>query len=149
LRTYPAIQFIAPFLVFIVLLGVRGLIPLAVEWQYPIQVLLTTSVLLVTSTATANGAYRIYDRPKYLVGSFIVGIMVFEILCGSDLILPTYRIHWLFENFLTGASKSSLAVASRTNVVFLVFRVIGTAVLVPVIEELFWRGWLMRYLINS
>ncbi|MBM3791630.1 MAG: CAAX prenyl protease-related protein, partial [Acidobacteria bacterium] len=35
----------------------------------------------------------------------------------------------------------------RADPVFLIFRIAGTSVLVPIIEELFWRGWLMRYLI--
>jgi len=32
---------------------------------------------------------------------------------------------------------------------FLVFRVLSSVVNVPVLEEFFWRGWLMRWLIST
>ena len=32
---------------------------------------------------------------------------------------------------------------------FLTIRVLSSMVLVPILEELFWRGWLMRWLINN
>ena len=44
---------------------------------------------------------------------------------------------------------SSAAPALRSNAVFIVFRAIGCVLLVPVIEELFWRGWLARWLIDG
>jgi len=47
-----------------------------------------------------------------------------------------------------GSAVSSLALPLRSDPIFLAFRIFGTAVLVPIIEELFWRGWLMRYIIN-
>jgi hypothetical protein len=37
----------------------------------------------------------------------------------------------------------------RADSVFLAFRVAGSALLVPVVEELFWRAWLMRWLIST
>jgi CAAX prenyl protease-like protein len=38
--------------------------------------------------------------------------------------------------------------ASLRNPVYLVFRVAGSALLVPIVEELFWRAWMMRRLIS-
>ena len=32
---------------------------------------------------------------------------------------------------------------------FIIFRVLASVVNVPVLEELFWRGWLMRWLISK
>ena len=32
---------------------------------------------------------------------------------------------------------------------FLVFRVLVSVLIVPVIEELFWRGWMMRWIVNN
>ena len=37
----------------------------------------------------------------------------------------------------------------RLNTFFIAVRVLESAVLVPVLEELFWRGWLMRWAIRS
>jgi CAAX prenyl protease-like protein len=43
---------------------------------------------------------------------------------------------------------SSIPTQLRHNVVFLVLRTGGSALLVPIIEELFWRAWLMRWVIS-
>jgi CAAX prenyl protease-like protein len=39
--------------------------------------------------------------------------------------------------------------ASKNDPLFLFFRIAVSVVAVPILEELFWRGWLMRWLINS
>jgi CAAX prenyl protease-like protein len=46
-----------------------------------------------------------------------------------------------------GSPKSSLPPGTKINVTFIIFRVLASVVNVPVLEELFWRGWLMRWLI--
>jgi CAAX prenyl protease-like protein len=37
----------------------------------------------------------------------------------------------------------------KTNPAFIAFRVFGSVGLVPILEELFWRGWMMRWLISQ
>jgi CAAX prenyl protease-like protein len=37
----------------------------------------------------------------------------------------------------------------KKNIPFLAMRTAGAALLVPVLEELFWRGWMMRWLIDK
>jgi CAAX prenyl protease-like protein len=59
-----------------------------------------------------------------------------------------YRHHWLFESAFTGAAVSSIPTQLRHNVAFLLLRTGGSALLVPIIEELFWRAWLMRWVIS-
>ena len=49
---------------------------------------------------------------------------------------------------LTGTAASSIPEDAAHNVWFLAWRVAGTVLLVPVVEELFWRAWLMRYVIT-
>jgi CAAX prenyl protease-like protein len=65
---------------------------------------------------------------------------------APDILVPDYRQHWLFQNAITGKLSSSFATEHRGNSIALVFRFIRAAVLVPIIEELFWRAWLMRWL---
>ena len=62
--------------------------------------------------------------------------------------LPAYRSHWLLDNSLVGSARSSLPHEVKSDLVFLVFRIFGSVLLVPVLEELFRRGWLMRWLIR-
>jgi len=60
---------------------------------------------------------------------------------------PAYRQSWIFNNSLVGTPHSSLAATLKWSWTFIVFRVLTSVVNVPILEELFWRGWLMRYLI--
>jgi CAAX prenyl protease-like protein len=75
-------------------------------------------------------------------------LLVFAVWVGPDVLWPSYRSFWLFQNSLTGTVQSSLAPALRSDSAFLVFRILGSIALVPIIEELFFRGWLMRYVIR-
>jgi CAAX prenyl protease-like protein len=64
-------------------------------------------------------------------------------------VLFGYRHFWLFENALTGSAVTSLPAGLKSNVGFMVLRTVSSAMLVPILEELFWRGWMMRWLINT
>jgi hypothetical protein len=85
---------------------------------------------------------------KRLGGTIFMGISVFLLWIGPDLLFPGYRSHWLFQNALTGQIASSIPHAIREDSMVIVFRTLRAVVLVPIIEELFWRAWLMRWLIN-
>jgi CAAX prenyl protease-like protein len=137
------IPFVAPFAAFILLLGLRGVIPFGARWHYPILVVVASVLVGMVSRPL------LFCRPVRPFGSVVIGLLVFVIWVAPDQVWPSYRHHWLFENSLTGAAQSSLPVALRTDIFFIGFRVFGTAILVPIIEELFWRGWLLRYLIHS
>ena len=68
---------------------------------------------------------------------------------APDMLRPGYRDSWLFHNGVTGIARSSLPVNLKSNAFFIAVRVLESAVLVPVVEELFWRGWVMRWAIRS
>lgn len=85
-------------------------------------------------------------RPRFPIRSIALGAAVFLIWIGPDLLFG-YRHFWLFENPLTGSPGSTLDPVLRHNVPFLTVRVASSFLLVPVFEELFWRSWLMRWLI--
>jgi hypothetical protein len=78
-----------------------------------------------------------------------VGIAVFAIWIGPDRIFPGYHAHWLFSNPITGSVATSLPESSRGDWAVLTLRTLRAAVFVPIAEELFWRGWLMRWLISQ
>jgi CAAX prenyl protease-like protein len=135
---HPAFPYIAPFVTFLFFLAIKGYLP----FEYYIRVLVVCAIVVLFSRKVVTW------RSIRPLGSILVGILVFVIWIGPDLISITYRQHWLFHNFLIGSAQSTLPESSRTDYIFLLFRIFGTAVLVPIIEELFWRGWLMRYLIS-
>jgi len=78
--------------------------------------------------------------------SVLIGVLVFAIWIAPDLLFPGYRRH--FENAITGVAHSSLSLTAQGSAAVLVLRSLRAALIVPVVEELFWRAWLMRWIIN-
>jgi len=133
--------YVAPFLTFIGIMSLEHALGLPLLWAYGIRMLAVTIVIAMLSRPYLS------FRPSMPVASIGIGIAVFLIWIGPD-VLFNYRHFWLFQNSLTGAAVTSVPLDLRHSPLFLVIRIIGTAVLVPIVEELFWRGWLMRWMIN-
>jgi hypothetical protein len=141
-QTRPAIGYIVPFAAFVGIMAVERLLGLPLVWSYAVRLVAVSLVLALFSRSFLS------FRPSAPVASIGVGIAVFFIWIGPD-VLFGYRHFWLFENPLMGTAVTSIAPELKTNFLFLAVRVLGTAVLVPIVEELFWRGWLMRWLIDK
>jgi len=140
LNRHPAVAYIAPFAVFI-----------ALRWlPFPPQFLAPVRFVAVTATLVVFSRSVIPRRPAFLIGSMLLGVAVLAIWIGPDMLWgPSYRESWLFRNGITGAARSVLPVLLRSNPYFIAVRVLESVLLIPVLEELFWRGWLMRYLIRA
>ncbi len=135
--------YVIPFAVLIVLLALRPYLGISPLLTQPLRALAVLTALLVFS----RGVIRL--RPASPVSSVLLGLAVFVIWIGPDLLFPGYRHSWLFDNALVRASTGNLpAPALRTGAWFVFFRLGGSILLVPVAEELFWRAWLMRRLIS-
>lgn len=88
-------------------------------------------------------------RVRHWVPSLALGLGVFLMWIAPDLLFPGYRSHWLFSNSITGQVTAGLAEADRANSAVLLLRGLRAALIVPIVEELFWRAWLMRWLVNE
>jgi uncharacterized protein len=140
LKPPPAVAYVAPFAVFIAL---RWL-PFPPEWLAPVRLVLVTATLAVFSRRTMP------RWPAFPIGSVLLGLAVLAIWLAPDLLWgPHYRDFWLFHNGITGVARSTLAVRFKSDAFFIAVRVLESATVVPIFEELFWRGWLMRYVIRS
>ena len=139
---YPSWPYVAPFLVFLVFLAGGPYSGLGPEVHYPIRVVVVTVVLLLWSRPL------IHFKPSRPVASVALGVLVFLVWVGPDVLWPGYRAHWLFQNSLTGQAASSVSEDLKTAGAFLMWRLAGLVLLVPVIEELFWRAWIMRYIVS-
>ncbi len=134
-------RYVAPFAILMALLGAGHLLELGPALAYPFRTIVVGAVLV----AFSRGLIRL--KPAVPLGSVLVGLGVFLVWVGPDLIWPGYRGHWLFANFLTSdAAPPKTPQASGT---FLFFRVSGSVLLIPIVEELFWRAWLMRWLVST
>ncbi len=132
-----------PFAVLIVLLGLGPCLGIGPAVALPLRTLAVVATLLVFSRGVIG------LRPARPVASVLLGLAVFGIWIAPDLLFPGYRHLWLFNNALTRMSAAGLpAPALRASAWYLCLRVGGAALLIPVVEELFWRAWLMRWLIS-
>jgi hypothetical protein len=87
-------------------------------------------------------------RCPHWLQSVILGIAVFVIWVGPDIWIPGYREHWLFQNSVLGKIGGAVPDELLTSPMVLWMRILRAVVLVPIIEELFWRAWMMRWLIS-
>ena len=113
-------------------------------WDALIRVVIITASLFIFSRRTID------LRAPYWLASIGLGLAVFALWIGPDVLFGTgYRSHWLFTNSITGSVKSSLDPAERSMPLVLALRSVRAIILVPILEELFWRGWLPRWMQNQ
>ena len=136
------IGYVAPFLAFVGIMAVERIIPLPPQWLYSVRFFVVLGVILAVSRPYLS------FRPSYPLFSIAIGLAVFAIWIGPDVVFG-YRHHWLFENPITGSAVSTLPPWLKGNVKFILLRTVSSTLLVPVLEELFWRGWMMRWLIDT
>ncbi len=134
--------YVAPFAVFAAFLVVHRAIPVPEGLLYLARFVSVALCLALFSRRV------IPVRPARPWSSIGLGVAVFAVWIGPDLLWPAYRAHWLFSNPVTGTSSSTISAALRVNMAFIAMRSTSSIVLVPLLEELFWRGWMMRWLIH-
>jgi hypothetical protein len=135
------LAYTGPFLAYVGLLQLDRVLGILPEIFYPIRFLVVLILLLTLSRNVVN------LRPSFPVASVVVGVVVFVIWIAPDLLFH-YRHHWLFENSIFGYAASSLPPRLQSEAWFLIMRTVSSVALVPVLEELFWRGWMMRWAID-
>lgn len=132
-----ALPWVAPFAAYLLFLALSGWV------AYPLRIAVVTAVLAFVSRRVIDASVV---RPA---ASVAIGIAVFALWIAPDVLVPGWRAHWLFTNEFMGSATSSAPESLRSNGWFVAMRVFGCVAVVPVIEELFWRGWLARWLIDQ
>ena len=140
---FQAVPYIAPFVIFLALIGLNHLWPMAALTDEIVRL----AVMLAVLSLVARPAMSFH------VGnwgaSMLVGVAIFVLWIAPDLLFPQYRSFFLFDNSVVGTARSSLTEAARHDVPVLFLRTLRAVAIVPIVEELFWRGWLLRWVINS
>jgi CAAX prenyl protease-like protein len=137
----PAVPYTVPFGVFIALLGLSYVWPFSALAEQVVGIAVMVLVLYLVARPALD------FRVRHWAGTVAVGVLIFVLWIVPDLLFPGYRHSLLFENPLVGVARSSLPEAARHDPMTLALRTLRAAVIVPVVEELFWRGWLMRRMI--
>jgi uncharacterized protein len=140
--------YIAPFAVFMVMTTIEGLA--AVKPWYPI----VYAAKLLFVIAALVGFIRYWPKLSsngigFGVICGIVGAFAWVYLARIEIgpYLPPFLAS-LVGGSRTGFDPFTLDEWSgRYRDLFIVIRMVGLAIVVPIMEELFWRGFLMRFLI--
>jgi CAAX prenyl protease-like protein len=139
---YPSLGYVAPFAAVLLLL-ITPKPQNSIYWEWPIQVLLVGAVCALTWPADAS------LRPRHWLSSVVVGVLVFGLWIAPEVINPNYRHIFLFSNAIVGRVGSSLRAEALQSNWVLFWRTVRASTVVPIAEELFWRAWLMRWLIDK
>jgi CAAX prenyl protease-like protein len=134
------LSYLAPVIAFGVVTSAEGYVqPNLYPWVYALK--LAAVVACFAIWPSALGDLRV-GRP-HAAASVAVGLLVFVLWIGIEEMLAYPHI-----GERTAFDPGSIASAG-TRSMFLVLRLIGLVIVVPVMEELFWRSLSLRYLTNS
>jgi uncharacterized protein len=135
---------IVPFAAFMLLLALRGAAPadgswgVDPRWLYALSVVVVGGMLLLWRKEYGELARQNLPQPGELLLSIGVGLAVFAAWISLD--APMLRIGQ------QSAAFTPLDPQGRLDWPLVVVRWIGAALVVPVMEELFWRSFLMRWI---
>ena len=130
-----ALPYIAPFLLFALLTVAGSWMELGPEVIYPLKTALVGACLLIFMPRWKHEIRFTLDLPAILAG-----IAVFAVWVGLESIAPqlgettSFNPHELSPDWTTGLSS---------------IRLLGAVLVVPVMEELFWRSFALRFLIDT
>jgi CAAX prenyl protease-like protein len=133
-----AIPWILPFAIFIGFLALQSIFPVP-QWIRFLAPLIAIAAVSRQALGT---------RLVNPIGSIALGIAVCVLWVGPEILFPGYHQHWLFSNSVLGHPIGAATAEQKSDSMFILFRVLVSVVTVPILEELFWRGWLMRWLID-
>ena len=142
-QRYSAVKYIAPFVLFLAVLGLFGYLPLEPGWTAPLWFVIFVPVCAICWPR------EISLRPRHWMASTAVGAGVFVLWVAPEILIGGYRSLPPFSNSLIGHIHSSMPAAALHSSWVLAWRTARAVMIVPIVEELFWRGWLMRWLINT
>jgi uncharacterized protein len=137
-----SVRYVLPFALFLALLALFAEIPLPSALTGP------GWLILFVPLSIACWPREISVVPRHWVSSTVIGLVVFALWIAPDVLVPGYRHSLLFSNALLGHLHSSLPAAPLRTPLVLAWRTARAVIVVPIVEELFWRAWLMRWLIN-
>ena len=139
---WPDVPYVLPFAVFLGFLALQKYFPLPPNAEFIVRDVLLAGVLLGFSR-------RVIELiPARAIETVILGIAVFVVWVGPDILFPTYRQHWLFQNSILGQLTIAIPGSVLQSPWVLWPRILQAVLFVPILEELFWRAWLMRWLIS-
>ena len=144
---------IIPFAVFMLFIGlkevldwivVKGWLELSPEqmlYLYPIKTVLVVGLLIVFWRQYKELDFSDFKNLTHTGASVLLGLLVFVLWINMDWGIATFGENKGFDPFLIADT------GTRNIMIF--SRIFGAALVVPIMEELFWRSFMLRYVITS
>jgi len=147
---------ILPFVVYLSFLAIAQVIPsLATSsasqndwvshidlWLYPIKTAAVLGLLICFWPQYHELKDRIINGPGEAALTIAVGLLVYAAWVRMD--WP-----WAMQGDGTAQGYDPYRAGAGMGIVLAGIRILGASVVVPIMEELFWRSFLIRYLISS
>lgn len=130
---HAALPYVAPFVIFLLLTEVSRWFPGSQFWIYPLKTAVAAGLLWWFRSAYGDLRVR-WSWVAVGVGLLVLGLWI---PLSHDRLLLTSQ-----------SPVSPWEVAGGWAVPWIAVRLAGSALVVPVMEELFWRSFLPRYLVN-
>lgn len=134
---------IAPFAIYILFLAIGSWVPdlgFDRRWLYAVQVGLVTLALM--------WFWREYRELRdesvvvmHVALAVVLGVVVFVLWINLD-------ARWMLVSELKPGEGFNPTDSGAVNVPLAIVRILGAAVVVPIMEELFWRSFVMRWIDN-
>ena len=134
------VPYVVPFSVFMVLTEAGRYFPAHAHLLYIVKTITVGGLLWFWHRSYASDFSFKLSMGGYL-SAVIAGLFVLAIWILPDKIFPQYGTDEVFNPF-------SFNIPQFAAYALIAVRLIGAAIVVPVMEELFWRSFLLRYLIN-
>jgi len=136
------IGYVVPMAAFMILTAVEGSMPKQYVWLYIAKAILVTVLLIVGRTTWKRDVQ--WSLSMLLIGA-VVGLVCFAGWVTIDPLTPHFKIlgnRTEYNPFKEIADPS-------VRMLFLAVRFYGLALMVPVMEELFWRSFLLRWITDQ
>lgn len=144
---------VLPFTLFVTFIGAeefirftasRGCFEIPYYWflyLYPLKAVAIGSLLFYYRKNYVEIEWRKLANFRALSISIAAGIMVFVLWINMT---------WPWAVIGSPFGFNPTAVENDfTRAILVIFRLAGASIVVPIMEELFWRSWLLRYIISS
>ncbi len=136
------LAWVGPFAVFMLWLALDKYMPIA----NPSKEILRDAILVAAIFGFSRRVLPA-SAPNW-PASIALGLAVCLLWIAPDSLVAGWRNHALFQNSITGRVTTSIPPGELTPLM-LALRSLRAVLLVPVLEELFWRGWLPRWIQSS
>ncbi len=147
-RYNPMLPYVLPFALYLLLTQ----IPLQFPACYPVLYALCVGLVGAATLYLLRGRALFAIHPRVLPGILfgIVGILLWIGLCSLQLeaTLTAGLPEWLQPQPRSAFNPFQEIASPVGQWSFIAFRILGIALLVPLVEEIFWRGFLLRWIIS-